>query len=92
MPHALVLPLALLALQGDRNGVGDEGLSADSSSSFASGVRTAIRGGGCCASRAIVVGACLAARYGDVPSAWVGRVRNGQQLLDLAVHLACLRK
>jgi len=124
MPHAFVLPVALFALPNSAQGVGGgdsssgaggtEGAAPSPSSplslSYAEGVRAAIRGGGCCASRAIAAGACLAALHGGevggrngdsgasseatargVPTAWVGRVRDGQQLLDVAVKLACLR-
>jgi hypothetical protein len=107
MPHAFVLPVALFALQdaqgvGSGSGAAGAASSSSSSLSYEEGVRAAIRGGGCCASRAIAAGACLAALHGGeagsegdnahgVPTAWVGRVRDGQQLLDVAVKLACLR-
>ncbi len=56
-------------------------------------VRGALRGGGCCASRALFVGACLGARGGAdaVPPRWRKRTRKHRECLALAERLCALR-
>ncbi len=56
-------------------------------------VRGALRGGGCCASRALFVGACLGARGGAdaVPPRWRKRMRKHRECLALAERLCTLR-
>lgn len=58
---------------------------------FIEAVRAALREGGCCASRAAFVGACLGALGGQavVPQAWQARVR-GLLMADTEGHLKVL--
>ena len=60
---------------------------------FREGVRGALRGGGCCASRALFVGACLGARGGAdaIPVRWRKRARKHRECFALAERLCALR-
>ena len=93
MPYAFVNGLLRVARAAD-SGEGD-GVSP-----YVSAVRDALRVGGCTASRAGLVGACVAAAsvslgwsqgegstLGGVPLAWVERVWCGQRVLELLPEL-----
>ena len=56
-------------------------------------MRGALRGGGCCASRALFVGACLGARGGAdaIPVRWRKRTRKHRECFALAERLCALR-
>ena len=60
---------------------------------YREGVRGALRGGGCCASRAMFVGACLGARGGAdaVPVRWRKRFRKHRECFALTERLCALR-
>ena len=93
MPYAFVNGLLRVARAAD-SGEGD-GVSP-----YVSAVRDALHVGGCTASRAGLVGACVAAAsvslgwsqgegstLGGVPLAWVERVWCGQRVLELLPEL-----
>ena len=94
MPYAFVNGLLRVARATD-SGEGDGEVSP-----YVSAVRDALRVGGCTASRAGLVGACVAAAsvslgwsqgegstLGGVPLAWVERVWCGQRVLELLPEL-----
>jgi len=54
-------------------------------------VRAALAAGGCTASRAAIVGACVAARGGAVPDAWLARAHGGPAALRLAAAVVAKR-
>ena len=94
MPYAFVNGLLRVARATD-SGEGDGQVSP-----YVSAVRDALRVGGCTASRAGLVGACVAASsvslgwsqgegstLGGVPLAWVGKMWCGQRVLELLPEL-----
>lgn len=60
---------------------------------FERAVRACIMAGGCCASRASFVGACVGARLGvgAVPAGWIGQTLRGEEIARLAAELAAMR-
>ena len=60
---------------------------------FEVAVRACIMAGGCCASRASFVGACIGARLGvaAIPPAWLAQTLRGTEILSLATELVELR-
>ena len=96
MPYAFVNGLLRVARATDCG----EGDGQDQVSPYVSAVRDALRVGGCTASRAGLVGACVAASsvslgwsqgegstLGGVPLAWVGKMWCGQRVLELLPEL-----
>jgi hypothetical protein len=60
---------------------------------FEAAVRACILAGGCCASRASFVGACVGARLGvaAVPQEWIAQTLRGEEVTRLAAELAAMR-
>ena len=84
MPAALAGALhALVAVDESR----------DAQQCYADAVRSCIHAGGCCASRASFVGACIGARMGvgAVPESWIARTLRGTEISKLAEELVVLR-
>lgn len=65
-----------------------------SSTDYVQAVRLCIRAGGCNASRAGFVGACLAAQNGKeaIPPSWIEKTKRGAEISRLADELASLRE
>eukprot|EP01063_Lacrimia_lanifica_P038070 TRINITY_DN7994_c0_g1_i2.p1 TRINITY_DN7994_c0_g1~~TRINITY_DN7994_c0_g1_i2.p1 ORF type:complete len:437 (+),score=88.74 TRINITY_DN7994_c0_g1_i2:189-1313(+) len=60
------------------------------SSDFATAVRRTIRAGGCCCSRAVLIGALAGARYGldGLPMAWLSKAHAAPSVLQSALAAA----
>jgi len=78
MPHAFQLPCLCMLRETE----------------YAIAVRECIRLGGCSASRAAFVGACIAAYKGrqSVPAGWIAQVEQGDAVLELADRLVANRQ
>lgn len=100
MPYALLLPCFLIEKEQEEY---RRQKSVDVHESYVRAVRDAIRGGGCNTSRAGVVGATLAAMtcgvsststdpidWLPVPLDWIRRLRDGQELIQMARGVADL--
>jgi len=62
-----------------------------SSDSYAQGIRSTIKAGGCNCSRANFVGACLGAMYGfdedrGIPLDWICKTHKAQEIMNLAIE------
>jgi hypothetical protein len=117
MPNALTTPLQAvmhvehlarqhMAAAGSTSGAGsstgwDAGVASAMGACYEAGVRAAIAEGGCCASRAAYVGACLGALAGSgpgahlvgpgLPAAWCARYTAHGDVLAAALKLCDAR-
>jgi len=59
------------------------------SQSYVEGIRATMRVGGCNASRAGFIGACMAAQegFGTIPESWREKTHRFDEVLNMAVHL-----
>lgn len=87
MPNALQTPMHLLA----RAEMGDVDVSG--ANPYMQAIRDTIAAGGCNASRAIFVGACLGAALGaeGLPAEWKAKCDRAAEAEALATRLAALR-
>ena len=65
-----------------------------SSTDYVQAVRMTIRAGGCNASRAGFIGACLAAQNGKdaIPASWIEKTKRSALMASLADQLVSLRE
>lgn len=76
MPASAALPALRILQQARRD---------DAVDAYKNTVRDCIRAGGCCASRAAVAGAFVAATYGieSIPADWIAKLTNAHVLDDV---------